>query len=160
MAPRGLQDAPRANDRKSLDIDSCRRRRRRFRRRRRRTLQWPQEACKTLQERTIAKVLILTHVVAGFVVALFFVVAAPFVLPCSSREDNRQLTIINALRRKGGYLEMSWWRYAKREEFSTRRLPRASWRTLGIPQGSVLKSSRNLDWYFRCWGKRKEPLGE
>ena len=26
MAPRGLQDAPRANDRQNLDIDSCRRR--------------------------------------------------------------------------------------------------------------------------------------
>ena len=31
MAPRGLQDAPRANDRERLDIDSCRRRRHRRR---------------------------------------------------------------------------------------------------------------------------------
>ena len=38
MAPVGLQYAPRANNRKGLDIDSCRRRRRRRRRLRRRLL--------------------------------------------------------------------------------------------------------------------------
>ena len=76
MAPGRLQDAPRANDRKSDDIDFCRRRRRRFRRRRR-ILRWPQEAYKTLQERTIAKVLILAPVVVVvvvFVVVVFVVV--------------------------------------------------------------------------------------
>ena len=36
MAPIGLRDAPRANDRKGIAIDSCRRRRRRRRRRRHR----------------------------------------------------------------------------------------------------------------------------
>ena len=49
-----------------------------------RALRWPQEAYKTLPERTIAKVLILTPVVVVF--ALFFLVVVPFVLPCSSRE--------------------------------------------------------------------------
>ena len=39
MAPKGLQDAPRAKDRKGRDIDSCRRRRLpRLRRRRLRAL--------------------------------------------------------------------------------------------------------------------------
>ena len=47
-------------------------------------LRWPQEAYKTLPERTIAKILLLTPVVVVFV--LFFLVVDPFVLPCLSRE--------------------------------------------------------------------------
>ena len=53
-----------------------------------RAARWPQEASKTLPERLIAKVLILTPVVVVVVVgfAFYFLVVIPVVLPCSSRE--------------------------------------------------------------------------
>ena len=57
MVPRGLQDAPRARDRKGLDIDSCR-----------------------------VVVVVVVVIVIVVVFALFFLVVVPFVLPCSSRE--------------------------------------------------------------------------
>ena len=59
MVPRGLQDAPRARDRKGLDIDSC---------------------------RVVVVVVVVVVIVIVVVFALFFLVVVPFVLLCSSRE--------------------------------------------------------------------------
>ena len=65
MAPRGLQDAPRARDRKGLDIDSCR----------------------VVVVVVIVIVIVIVAVVFIVVVfALFFLVVVPFVILCSSRE--------------------------------------------------------------------------
>ena len=54
--PKRLKDAPRARDRKGLDIDSCR------------------------------VVVVVVIIVIDVVFALFVLVVVPFVLPCSSRE--------------------------------------------------------------------------
>ena len=62
MVPRGLQDAPRARDRKGLDIDSCR------------------------VVVVVVVVLVVVVIVIVVVFDLFFLVGVPFALPCSSRE--------------------------------------------------------------------------
>ena len=59
MVPRGLQDAPRARDRKGLDIDSF---------------------------RVVVVAAAAAVVVVVVVFALLFLVVVPFVLLCSSRE--------------------------------------------------------------------------
>ena len=93
-----------------------------------------QEAYKTLPERTIPKVLILTPavvvvvVVVGFVIVafvvvvivvalalLFFVVVVPFAPRVQSTD--RQLPITSALR-KGGCFRMGRWGFAKREQLN------------------------------------------